>query len=161
MELNVEIPISVFTILNFFILYLALRRFLFKPLNETLTARRSEVESKLKDAENNKVLSERYRAESEADLKDSKNKGKALVEEYKSRAEGLHSDIVKAANAEARQIIERAVRETEREREKAQAEIKEQVIELALMLSAKALEESINENTHRRLISDFITKVGN
>jgi F-type H+-transporting ATPase subunit b len=161
MELNVEIPISIFTILNFFILYFVLRRFLFKPLNETLSARRSEIESKLKDAENNKVLAERYKVESEASLKDSKNKGKVLVAEYKSKAEGLHSDIVKGAHTEAKQIIERAVRETEREREKAQAEIKEQVIELALMLSEKALEESINEETHRRLINDFISKVGN
>lgn len=161
MELNVQIPVSIFTILNFFILYFVLRRFLFKPLNETLTARRSEVESKLKDAENNKALAEKYMTESEVSLKESKNRGKMLVEEYKNKAEGLHSDIVKSAQAEAQQIIERAVRETEREKEKAQAEIKEQVIGLAVMLSAKALEESIDEETHRRLISDFIAKVGN
>jgi F-type H+-transporting ATPase subunit b len=160
MDLNIEIPISVMTIFNFFILYFVLRRFLFKPINSTLSARKTEVETKLRHAENDKVSAEKYKLETETNLKDSKKKGKALVEEYRGKAEGLHADILKNAHVEAQQVIDRAVKETEREKEKAQAQIKTQVIELALMLSEKALEESINEETHRRLINDFIAKVG-
>lgn len=56
--------------------------------------------------------------------------------------------------------MERAKKETEREKQKAEEEIKSQAIELAIMLSSKALETTIDEAQHRRLIEDFIAKVG-
>ncbi|WP_163192859.1 F0F1 ATP synthase subunit B [Clostridium thermarum] len=160
MDLNIEIPISVITIINFFILYFVLRHFLFKPINETLSARRTEIDTKLKSAEENKIKAEQYMVESEINHRDSKVKGKALVEEYKNKAEKLYAEIVSNAQVEAQRIVERAVRETEREKEKAQAELKTQVIELAVMVSEKALEETISEVTHKRLIDEFIAKVG-
>ena len=48
----------------------------------------------------------------------------------------------------------------EREKEKAEYEVKKQAVDIAVELSVKALEESIDEEVHRKLISDFIAKVG-
>lgn len=56
--------------------------------------------------------------------------------------------------------MDRARKEAEREKEKAAEEIKSQAVELAILLSQKALEKTIDENEHRRLINDFISKVG-
>ena len=56
--------------------------------------------------------------------------------------------------------MERTRKEMVREKEKAESEIKKQVIDLSLILSEKALEQLIDEKQHRRLIEDFIFKVG-
>ena len=56
--------------------------------------------------------------------------------------------------------MERSRVEIEREKEKAASEIQKQVIDLSLILSEKALEKLIDEKEHRKLIEDFIVKVG-
>ena len=68
--------------------------------------------------------------------------------------------IFTSPNAEAVSLKERAMLEIEREREKAEYEIKKQAVDLAVELSIKALDQKIDENTHRQLIGDFIAKVG-
>ncbi len=42
----------------------------------------------------------------------------------------------------------------------AEYEVKKQAVELAVELSMKALDNQIDEETHRKLIGDFIAKVG-
>ena len=52
------------------------------------------------------------------------------------------------------------VEEIGREKEKAEYEVKKQAVDLAVELSIKALDTQIDEDLHRKLISDFIAKVG-
>ena len=148
------------TVINFVILLLILRRFLFKPVNDVLTSRRDEIDSTIKKANEDEANAVKNRAESEKNLKESRAKGKDIVEEYKAKAEHLSNDILKDAHTEAQTIMQRAMKEANREKEKAEAELKEHVVDLAVLLSSKALEESIDEEQHRRLIKDFIAKVG-
>ena len=148
------------TVINFVILLLILRRFLFKPVNDVLTSRRDEIDSTIKKANEDEANAVKNRAESEKNLKESRAKGKDIVEEYKAKAEHLSNDILKDAHTEAQTIMDRAMKEANREKEKAEAELKEHVVDLAVLLSSKALEESIDEEQHRRLIKDFIAKVG-
>ncbi|EET86773.1 F0F1 ATP synthase subunit B [Clostridium carboxidivorans P7] len=83
-----------------------------------------------------------------------------MLKNIKNKAEKVSSDILKEAHEEAETIVKRAKLEAEREKEKATDEIKNQVVDLAVLVSSKALEESIDEDQHRRLIKDFIAKVG-
>ena len=57
-------------------------------------------------------------------------------------------------------VLKKGKGKIEREKEKAQYEIKKQVVNLAIELSTKALEEKLEDSTQRELIGDFITKVG-
>lgn len=148
------------TIFNFFILCIILRHFLFKPVNDLINTRKNEIDSLIKKSELDNINAEKNRIESEGYLKSSKYEGKNIVEEYKGKAEHLSQDIIKEAHIEAQAIIDRAVKEAQREKEKAEAELKIQVVDLALLLSSKVLEETIDEEQHRRLIEDFIAKVG-
>ena len=90
----------------------------------------------------------------------SKENGKAIIEDYKVKAENISSNIVSEAHSEANLIMERAKKEAEREKNKAKDEIKTQIVDLAVLMSSKALEESIDEEKQRKLIDDFISKVG-
>lgn len=161
MSMEIDIQTAIFTVLNFILLCAILSYFLFKPLKRVITERRTEISGKLIEAEQNKSIAEQLRKEIENNLKTSKKEGKALVEEYKKKAEKLSDEVIKTAHQEAQQIMDRAAKETQREKEKARAEIREEVVGLAVVLSAKALERSIDEAEHRRLIDEFIAKVGN
>jgi ATP synthase, F0 subunit b len=148
------------TIINFGILYLILKHYLFKPVNNAIDSRQNEIINKITKTEEDRIKAEELRKENEEKLRQAKQEGKTIVEDYKVKADKVSSDILQEARQEAESIIERAKVEAEREKEKAADEVKTQVVDLAVLLSSKALEESVNEEQHRRLIKDFIAKVG-
>lgn len=158
MEINITTVII--TIINFGILYLVLRHYFFKPVNDTITKRQNEIAIKIQNANENEEKAKQLFNQHEELLKGSKSEGKKIVEDYKNKAEKVSADVLKEAHEEAQTIISRAKVEAEREKAKAADEIKNQVIDLAVLISSKALEQSIDEEQHKKLIEDFIVKVG-
>ncbi|HBC95605.1 MAG TPA: ATP synthase F0 subunit B [Clostridium sp.] len=148
------------TIINFGLLVLILKHFLFDRVNRTIDNRQNEIVGKISSAEENMKKAQSLKEKSEKQLSNTRETGKSIVEEYKVKADKVSSNIVKDAQNEAQLILKRAKTEAEREREKAQDDIKNQVVDLAMLVSSKALEGSIDEKQHRKLIEDFITKVG-
>lgn len=158
MEINITTVII--TIINFGILYFVLRHYFFKPVNDTITTRQNEIATKIQNANENEEKAKKLFIQREELLKGSKGEGKKIVEDYKNKAEKVSAEVIKEAHDEAQTIISRAKVEAEREKSKAADEIKNQVIDLAILISSKALEQSIDEEQHKKLIEDFIVKVG-
>lgn len=157
MDIN---PTTIFiTIVNFIILLLFLRHFLFDKVNGAIESRANEVKETIDRANADRAEAEALKSENQEKLKMAKEEGKTIVSQYKLKAEEVSEDIVKEANREAQLIMERAKKEAERQKEKLTSELREETVNLAVLLSSKALEKSINEEEHRRLIQDFI-KVG-
>lgn len=148
------------TIVNFIILYFALRHFLFNPVNNKIDSRVNAIKSDIDKAEADRIEAEKLKNENVEKLSKAKEEGKAIVENYKVKAEKVSEEIKTGASNEAQVILERAKKEAEREKEKAEDEIKSQVVELAMLVSSKALNKSLDETEHRRLIEDFVAKVG-
>jgi F-type H+-transporting ATPase subunit b len=161
MSLSIDLPTIVATIINFILLLLILKFFFIKPVNKVMDDRKNGINTSIKNAKDNEEKAEISRKEKEQLLHDSRSKGREIVEEYKVKAENISQEIIDDAKKESTIIIERTRVEIEREKQKAESEIKKQVIDLSLILSEKALEKHIDEAEHRKLIEDFIFKVGN
>jgi F-type H+-transporting ATPase subunit b len=160
MNLTAYIPTIIFTIINFILLLFILKRFLIKPVNKIMDDRQNGIKMSIKKAKDDEEKAEISKKEKEQLLHDSKIKGREIVEEYKVNAQKISQEIIDEAKKESIIIMERSRIEIEREKQKAESEVRKQVIDLSLILSEKALEQHIDENEHRRLIEDFIFKVG-
>ena len=158
MEIDPSVLIA--TLINFGVLILILKHFFWDKIKEVIQDREDYIEEQLSKADEDTEKARIYLIENERILKASKEEGKKIIEKKKQKANQVYSEIVEEANKEARSIIKRAELEIEREKEKAQYELKKQVVNLAINLSAKALEEKVEETKQRELINDFITKVG-
>ena len=158
MEIN---PLTVLaTILNFGIFYFIMRRLLFNPVNKVITSREEDIRLRINKSEEAQKQAELLRIQNEERLKNAKEEGKTIIEDLKVKAERVSETIISKAKEEAEFLLQRARTDADREREKASEDIKTQTIDLALLLSSKALGSTIDENEHRRLIKDFIAKVG-
>ncbi|WP_242971984.1 F0F1 ATP synthase subunit B [Haloimpatiens massiliensis] len=160
MEMTIEPSKIIFAMINFLVLFLILKHFLFQSVSEFMKNRRDKIENDIYSAKKDKEDAFRLKEENQKLLINSAKEGKELVEEYKEKAEKVYDEILNNANAEAKRIMKRAEVDIQREKEKAQQEVKEQVIDLSIVLSEKVLEKAIDEKEHRRLIEDFIAKVG-
>ncbi|SHK63875.1 ATP synthase F0 subcomplex B subunit [Clostridium cavendishii DSM 21758] len=148
------------TLINFAIIILVLKHFFWDKIQNVLQEREDLIEGTIAKADEDAEKARRLRIENETILKSAKEEGKKITEAKKKKADAVYNEIVDDAHKEAETIMERAKLEIAREKQKAEYELKTQAVDLAVLLSGKALEQSIDEENHRRLINDFIDKVG-
>ncbi|WP_051931920.1 F0F1 ATP synthase subunit B [Clostridium sp. KNHs214] len=160
MEMTIEPSKIIFAMINFLVLFLILKHFLFQSVTEFMKNRRDKIENDIYSAKKDKEDAFRLKEENQKLLINSAQEGKEIVGKYKEKAEKVYDEILNNANTEAKRIIKRAEVDIQREKEKAQQEVKEQVIDLSIVLSEKVLEKAIDEKEHRKIIEDFIAKVG-
>lgn len=158
MEINLGIIIA--STINFFIFYFILKKFVFNKTLVIINKRKIEVEEAFKKARDEEERAEQIKKEHEANIKRYKEEGLRLVESFKDKADKVYLETVAEATKEAALVRERAIVDAEREKQKAEKEIKSEIVNLSLKFAEKALEKEINEEEHKRLIDDFITKVG-
>lgn len=156
----IDISQSIATIINFILFLAVVTYFLIKPVQRILSTRQQNINDRIKKAKDDEEKAEALKNENAKLLRESKEKGRTLIEEYKVKAEKVSNEIIRDAKKEASLIEERSRNEIRLEREKATEEMKKQIIDLSLLMSAKALEKTIDEEKHRELIKEFITKVG-
>ncbi|EQB89294.1 F-type H+-transporting ATPase subunit b [Clostridium punense] len=158
MEIHGSIIIA--STINFFIFYFILKKFVFNKTLGVINGRKEEVEEAFRKARAEEERAQQIKNEHEVNIKKYKEEGVKLVEAYKTKADKIYSETIEDASKEATLIRERAVVDAEREKQKAEKEIKSEIINLSMKFAEKALEKEINEEEHKRLIDDFITKVG-
>jgi len=146
--------------INFAIIILILRYFFWDKIKGILAERQKYVDEKLIKADEDTEKARMYLVKNEQILQSAKDEGMKITERQKEKGDKLYEEIVSDAKVEASSLKERASLEIEREKEKAEYEIKKQAVELAIELSVKALGQKVDEDTHRKLIGDFIAKVG-
>jgi len=146
--------------INFAIIILILRYFFWDKIKGILAERQKYVDEKLIKADEDTEKARMYLVKNEQILQSAKDEGKKITERQKEKGDKLYEEIISDAKVEASSLKERASLEIEREKEKAEYEIKKQAVELAIELSVKALGQKVDESTHRKLIGDFIAKVG-
>lgn len=145
---------------NLTILFLLLKKFLYKPVTKMLQARQAEIDSQYSDAENAKKSAEAKDAELTERLSNAKAEAEDIVKEAADIAKARGDKIVEEARATADGIIRQAEEDAELERKRVGETIKEQIIDVSTVLAEKMLEREVNADDHKALIDDFIDKIG-
>lgn len=158
MELNLYTV--VITMVNFFILYLILKSFLFKPVLDFINNRTKSIEEQLNETKYNHEKSEALRMEYEKKLDDAEDKGREILDKYKQEADSVSEEIILKAKYEAKAIREKAINDAAGEMERAKEGIKKQIVTISILAASKAINKEIDEKKHHDMIMDFIDKVG-
>lgn len=145
---------------NLAILFLLLKKFLYKPVMKMLSARESEIDSRYNDAETAKASAEAKDAELTSRLENAKAEAEGIVKEAADMAKARGDKIVEDAKVQAQGIIRQAESNAELEKKRAESAIKTQIIDVSTALTEKMLEREINADDHKALIDDFIDKIG-
>lgn len=158
--MEMELSTLILTWVNLAIIILILKHFFWDKLKGIIAERQTYVDEKLTKADEDSEKARMYLLKNEKILQSAKEEGKKITERQKQKGDKVYDEIIDNAKNEATSLKERAMLEIEREKEKAEYEIKKQAVYLAVELSIKALEQKIDEETHRKLIGDFIAKAG-
>lgn len=158
--ISVNIWQILISLANLTVLFLLLKKFLYKPVLKMLDARRAEIDKDYNDASVAKQSAEQKDAELTSRLSNAKAEAEGIVKEAADTAKTRGDKIVEDARATADGIIRQAELDAELERKRVSETIKEQIVEVSTALAEKMLEREINANDHKALIDNFIDKIG-
>lgn len=146
-------------IFNFIIMLVVVRAWILKPVLGLLERRRETIAQGVEDA---RIAGEaRANAEKEADRIISEAQSKAIetVREATERAEVVVKDIHNSAETEAAKIRADAAADAEREKERALAELRPQVVALSMAAAQKLVGDALDEQRQHALLSEFFSGV--
>lgn len=145
---------------NLTILFLILKKFLYKPVQKMLDARRAEIDSQYADADAANTSAKAKDAELTERLAGAKAEAEGIVKEAADTAKNRGDKIIEDARATADGIIRQAEVDAELHRKRVNETIKAQIVDVSTALAEKMLEREINTDDHNALIDEFIEKIG-
>lgn len=146
--------------LNLLIVMGGLYFLLFKPVAQIMKRREETIEGQLSHAASAKEEADRLLAEYKAQLQTAKTEAREIVDKAVKDAEEYGRTRRAEADAEAQAILERAKQEIQRERELALTAIRDEVATLAVAAASKVLGRAITKEDHEQLVRDFVDKAG-
>ena len=146
--------------LNLIILYIVLRKILFKPVTQFMENRAKSIKDAIDNAENTKIEAAELKQKYEDLLKAARVEAIKITDDSYARAEKEHEKITMEAQKESQRILQHARQELDREREQMLKAIRGQVAGLALAAASKVIEANMDTENNRILVNKFIDEAG-
>jgi F-type H+-transporting ATPase subunit b len=129
--MHIDYPVVLTTIIGFVIVVLVLRKLAWGPILELLDQRRDKIKSDFANASQARTDAESMRGDLEVKLG-------------------------QEAQVKADSSLDKARHDIEVETQKAQIQLRDQVVDLAIKSSEILLKQKLDDATHRKLIQDYI-----
>lgn len=158
--ISVNIWQIVISLANLLLIFLILKKLLWKPIQNVMKQRQEMVDQQFADAAEAEAKANEDKALWEEKLATADEEAHERIQRADETARRHGERIVSDAQDKAVGILRQAEAEAELERQKATASIKGEIADLSAELAEKMLEREINTDDHRALIASFLDEVG-
>ena len=149
-----------YTVVNVLVLFLLLRKFLYKPVMDVIAQRQKQVDDALNAAETSKKEAAAALNNAQDKLRNVDTEAAARREAYEQQAEKEKQQLLADAQKQADAIVAegKAAAEAERQHKLRQADA--QTTALARAMCEKLLARNLTEQDDARLLDDLLEKAG-
>lgn len=155
-----EPGLIIWTLISFFLLLILLAKLAYPQILKGLKKREETIQQQLEEAKKTKqeaaALLEDYRRQ----LAEARAEAQKIINEGKELGESMRKEIIQKAQQESNQMVKRAQEEIELQKQKAILELQEKIADLSIMAASKIVQKSLNTEDHRRLVEEYVSKVG-
>ena len=157
--MNVD-PIQIlFHAIGFLILLVILRKFVWGSLQGMLDARTEKIAGEFRSIDQTKQDLENLKKQYQASLEKIEDESRAKIQAAVNEGRRVAEEIEKLARTNAEQTLEKTKEAVAQEIAKARAELRDQVVDLAIQATHKILRQHLDEETDRRMIEAFIREI--
>ncbi|BCS98549.1 hypothetical protein DSLASN_41810 [Desulfoluna limicola] len=146
-------------VLNFVVLMSLLVFVLRKPVSNALSGRIDTIRDELDTLESQKADAEKTLAEYETKIATLETEVEAILAQYKEQGETAKKRIFAEAELHAAKLEEQAKRNIDHEFKAARADLKAEIMALALEKAEELIREKINADDQDKLVDDYLDKV--
>jgi F-type H+-transporting ATPase subunit b len=132
----------------------------FKPIANMLAARVTKIEQGLADAAQARKERDSAAAERAQVIAEARRESQALIVAAQKSAQELRAADIAATREELSRLREKATADITAERDRALADLRSQVADLALTAAGKLVGEEMNDARQRRLVEAYLAQGG-
>jgi F-type H+-transporting ATPase subunit b len=157
--MKIEIGQIITQIISFLIMLWVMKRYAWKPLLAILDERRDKIQADLDAIEQEKARNAALEKEYQAKLDEidalAEEKSKKAIEEGKKIALKIQNE----AHSKAKEIVNKSQEDLQKELLKAKTQLKNEIVDMALLASEKVLQMNLDTEKQKSLILDFVEKM--
>ena len=150
----------VYAALAFLVLLALMYKFAYPAVQKMMDDRTQRIRDNLDEAERTKAEAQRILEEYQRQLADAKNESARIIDEARSTAEQMRRDLMVRAEAEVTELRERNRQEIDAAQQRAVADLRSQVSELAIGAAEVVVQKNLDRDTNRALVERYIEQVG-
>lgn len=158
--ISINIWHIIISLLNLLILFLILKKLLFKPVKKMFAERQAQVDNIYDKANEANEQAQANKRAYEEKLSHSKEEATNILRNAREMAEQSSNEILQEAHNKADLAVKKANAEIASERKKAINEIKNEISEISIDIAEQVVGREIDEKDHTELINDFIENIG-
>ena len=158
--ISVNIWQILISLANLLIIFLILKKFLWKPVKKVMDQRRAMVDDQFAAAAEAEAKAEKDKAQWAAKLATADEEAAARIADADETARRHGDRVIVEARVKADGIIRQAEAEAALERQKAEAGMKQEIAVVGAALAEKMLEREMNAADHEKMIESFLDEMG-
>ena len=141
---------------TFVLFFFLVREFALAGLQQTLSDRRDRIEQGLKDAEQARRDRESAEQERTAALQEARREANEIITRAQRVAAETREQDIAATREELARMKDRASAQIEAEKQRAIAELRGEVADLALAAASRVVREEMTSDRQRKLVQEFL-----
>ena len=147
------------TLIIFVTLLFILSKYAFKPITAAVEAReaalREAIESAKRDRDEAALLLLQHRAK----IEEARGEAQRFIAEARTAGEKVRAHMLEETKAEQQEMLDRARREIEAERDRAIAQLRREAVELAISGAEKVIERNLDTEANRKIVESFLASI--
>ena len=147
-----------FNIINLIILYLLMKRFLFKPVNAILEKRQQAADAQFAEADRQKAEAKESQEHYDALVQGAEDEKKRIVADARQEASAEYGRIVSEAKDKADGIVEKAKADAENEKAAAMQQADAAVRDMVVTSAARMVAMKDAKESDRALYDKFLAE---
>ncbi|MDY3937600.1 MAG: F0F1 ATP synthase subunit B [Oscillospiraceae bacterium] len=158
--ISVNIWLIIISLCNLVILFLIIKKFLYKPVKKMLAERQNQLDKKYSDAEDAKLEAENDRKAWSERIALAEDEAGEIIEKAQTQAKRMGDKLTDDAKRRADGIVRNAEEQAKLEKKKAEDSVKKEITDVSVLIAEKMIGREINENDHRNVIDEAIDEIG-
>jgi F-type H+-transporting ATPase subunit b len=149
--------LMIWTIVAFGITLFVLKRYAFGPIQKTIDERRERIRQSIEEAEHAREEARRLLEEHKALMGQARGEAESILAEARRVGDAQRERMREEVEVDRQRRLDETRRQIEGETARALTQIRAEVAELTLEATAKVTGKVLDDEDHRRLISDAIS----
>lgn len=158
--ISVNIWQMLVSLANLVLLFLLIKKFLYKRVKNMLETRQKTIQGDYDAAKEAKEQALADKKTYEDKLLSAKTEADKVIKSAVDVANEREKEIIDEAKMKADGIIRQAQNDAVLERKKAEDSIKREIVEVSSLLTEKMLEREVSMDDHKKFIDSFIEGIG-
>ncbi len=153
--------VMVWTLVIFLVLLFILSKYAFKPITKAVEDREHALQEAIDAAQRDRDEASRLLEDQRDQINAARDEAQKIIASAHAAAEQVRTKLIDSTHAETAELLDRARREIDAERDRAIADLRREAVDLAIAGASRVIGKNLDDTTNRQLVESFLASIPN